>query len=207
MIDDKFFNRLKRETSASHKGLERTYPFSTLMRVDRFDKLSYQRVLLTMTAFHQALHLFEPGVHQQTLSALLNAKEALTALHKDLTILSSDRHELSPLAVTTAKDDTHALMAYAYVWAGSSMGAQILIKWLSKQNALALPTHYYDQMATQSANWQKTKRYISVCLEQETLQPDLLIKEANNWFNAIMQHAAGSYTSDQREVTIHPETL
>ncbi len=207
MINDAFFKKLKRDTSGSHKHLELTYPFSTLMRVNQFDQLSYQHVLLTMNAFHHALESFPPGFHQEGLSELLNAKETMGALRKDLAILTTENPPINPLSLSSDKDDIHALIAYAYVWAGSSMGAKILIKWLEKQNIQALPTSYYHQMAKQSANWVKVKEYISECLNKETLQPDNIIDQANKWFNAIMQHAKVSYAFEARETIVQPATL
>ncbi|MCW8090609.1 biliverdin-producing heme oxygenase [Alteromonas sp. ASW11-130] len=188
MIDVSFFQQLKSKTSNCHNHLEKTFPFSTLMQPKRFDENSYYQVLATMAAFHQCMRLFAPSKLNTKLSSLLSCESTLEAVMQDLNSLQPASTLAPSRPLKIASTDIHSLLAFAYVWAGSSMGAQILIRWLRKSES-SLPMRYYQTMAAQSANWLQVKVLISEQLRLTDIQPDLIIAHAINWFEGIIAYA------------------
>ncbi|NMH58748.1 hypothetical protein [Alteromonas ponticola] len=205
MINTSFFDQIKGKTSNSHKHLEETYPFSTLMRSDEFDEQSYHQVLNVMAAFHQSINLFATSQLKGELATLLDTTTTCNALRLDINQLQQSFTPIICPTLDVTEDDTHSLLAYAYVWAGSSMGAQILIKWLQK-NAPSLPTRYYQQMAAQSVNWPLVKALLSAQVEKPDVDSTSIIRCANTWFEAIIAHAQ-SYPAALAGDLRHVESL
>ncbi|MCW8108764.1 hypothetical protein OPS25_09685 [Alteromonas ponticola] len=177
------------------------YPFSTLMCPQRFDEQSYQHILHTMAAFHLSITSLGASETKTELKTLLEPHSISTAIYQDLSQLDThfDISQVQPLSV--GSDDIHSLLALAYVWAGSSMGAQILLKWL-RRNEASLPNAYYQKMAQQSGKWLQVKLFISQQLQNDEIQAETIIRYANKWFEAIIhetQHTCVSVPTDTRK--------
>jgi heme oxygenase len=202
------FTALKQGTHACHNALENTYPFSIYHERDSFDIAAYQDVLCVMRCFHQcvAQSLSNAAVSNSLINALLkhiDLSNVLSAIDTDLALLEEDNNgpkntnntALASLEATaqspcsTAYDDTSHCIAGLYVWLGSSMGANILIRRLSEMSTPP-PTHYYKAMAECARSWVGFKQHV------DSIMPPLLrgnsdivthiVEDANHWFNYLI---------------------
>jgi heme oxygenase len=189
MSDDAFFQHLRSKTSSAHKQLENTYPFSTLMRPEAFNVRSYAAVLRIMGAFHNAYSKMSIGSTTNSICELLMPLETTTAIETDLHIMRGSSVKICPLNNHKYDYSMNEFLAYAYVWSGSSMGAQILIKWLQRQTQVSVPTHYYQQMAKSAVSWPTVKTFISEWVRTSGVNAESIAEHAVNWFDAIISHA------------------
>ncbi|GFD89067.1 hypothetical protein KUL152_12930 [Tenacibaculum sp. KUL152] len=196
------FSALKQGTQANHTALENTYPFSLYHQTSSFNVTVYEEVLSVMYWFHSAVAgaLQESAKRNSDLLPLLthiNIDSVLDALNCDLAQLRdnsisngvslSTLSSESPILVDLPSfySDSSRTISALYVWLGSSMGANIIVRRLATISP-APPTHYYAAMSQCARAWVTFKQHV------ETLTPSLstgnpkltqhIVEDANSWF-------------------------
>ena len=196
------FSALKQGTQANHTTLENTYPFSLYHQTSSFNVTVYEEVLSVMYWFHSAVAgaLQESAKRNSDLLPLLthiNIDSVLDALNCDLAQLRdisvsngvslSTLSSESPILVDLPSfySDSSRTISALYVWLGSSMGANIIVRRLATISP-APPTHYYAAMSQCARAWVTFKQHV------ETLTPSLstgnpkltqhIVEDANSWF-------------------------
>lgn len=193
------FSALKQGTQANHTTLENTYPFSLYHQTSSFNVTVYEEVLSVMYWFHSAVAgaLQESAKRNSDLLPLLthiNIDSVLDALNCDLAQLrdisesnSVTLNSESPILVDLPSfySDSSRTISALYVWLGSSMGANIIVRRLATISP-APPTHYYAAMSQCARAWVTFKQHV------ETLTPSLstgnpqltqhIVEDANSWF-------------------------
>ncbi|MEC8232784.1 MAG: hypothetical protein VX061_15225 [Pseudomonadota bacterium] len=193
------FSALKQGTQANHTTLENTYPFSLYHQTSSFNVTVYEEVLSVMYWFHSAVAgaLKESAKRNSDLLPLLthiNIDSVLDALNCDLAQLrdisesnSVTLNSESPILVDLPSfySDSSRTISALYVWLGSSMGANIIVRRLATISP-APPTHYYAAMSQCARAWVTFKQHV------ETLTPSLstgnpqltqhIVEDANSWF-------------------------
>ena len=193
------FSALKQGTQANHTTLENTYPFSLYHQTSSFNVTVYEEVLSVMYWFHSAVAgaLQESAKRNSDLLPLLthiNIDSVLDALNCDLAQLrdisvsnSVTLSSESPILVDLPSfySDSSRAISALYVWLGSSMGANIIVRRLATISP-APPTHYYAAMSQCARAWVTFKQHV------ETLTPSLstgnpkltrhIVEDANSWF-------------------------
>lgn len=196
------FSALKQGTQANHTTLENTYPFSLYHQTSSFNVTVYEEVLSVMYWFHSAVAgaLQESTKRNSDLLPLLthiNIDSVLDALNCDLAQLRdisvsngvslSTLSSESPILVDLPSfySDSSRTISALYVWLGSSMGANIIVRRLATISP-APPTHYYAAMSQCARAWVTFKQHV------ETLTPSLstgnpqltqhIVEDANSWF-------------------------
>jgi len=115
---------------------------------------------------------------------------------------SSNNEEVATLNLNT-KDScfnfntaTSQAIAAIYVWLGSSMGANIIVRRL-EASALNIPTEYYQAMSGCAKSWVSFKQEVESLLTELGLDNERFIsdtvKDANTWFEFLI--SLGSNTS------------
>ena len=207
------FTALKQDTHANHSILENTFPFSIYHNNNSFDDAAYNAILQIMKLFHQATAeaIQHAENHSPTLSrvsSMINSKEVLSALDVDIQALNVDTH--SPAAASppfqTISEDSHPndlptpasnsstsqAIAAIYVWLGSSMGANIIVRRLNAMER-SIPTNYYQAMAGCAKAWVSFKQEVDALLPELAASSERLIEEivedANAWFEYLISLA------------------
>ena len=202
------FTALKQDTHANHAILENTFPFSMYHKDSEFNHEAYLAILNIMRVFHQTTAETVKQAALQTpslsrIASMLNSEVVLLALNNDTHALSSatlsaqqrysDTHaKLEPTTRIKNKDEpvlNAQAIAAIYVWLGSSMGANIIVRRLEAMT-LDIPTEYYQAMAGCAKAWVSFKQ------EVETLLPELgldnesfvqnAVQDANAWFEFLI---------------------
>lgn len=209
------FTALKQDTQANHGVLENTFPFSIYHDDSLFDEKAYLAILKIMSMFHQAA---AEAVQQAELRApaltpiasMINSDVIQNALNKDILALTK-----SSLTRDTHASDTYKTKAYAdihpnkpstlssnsptsqaisaiYVWLGSSMGANIIVRRLNAMER-DIPTNYYQAMAGCAKAWVSFKQEVDrlipeLGLEDEAFVADA-VTDANAWFTYLISLA------------------
>lgn len=125
---------------------------------------------------------------------------------------SSNNEEVAKLNLNT-KDScfnfntaTSQAIAAIYVWLGSSMGANIIVRRL-EASALNIPTEYYQAMSGCAKSWVSFKQEAESLLTELGLDNERFIsdtvKDANTWFEFLI--SLGSNTSTNPTL-VHRET-
>ncbi len=189
------FNTLKQQTQASHAKLERSYPFSGYQCVEDLSTRTYADILSTMSQFHQSAqtvlaHALTHNTLSKTLVAHANSETIIAALRCDLRSLttasfdpSSAQHH-SDIALPTFHSPLTSCLAALYVWLGSSMGANIILRRLT-QLTPSFPTDYYNAMAGASQHWITYKLGVEnefAHLLNDKVFIQQLVDDANSWF-------------------------
>lgn len=115
---------------------------------------------------------------------------------------SSNNEEVAMLNLNT-KDScfnfntaTSQAIAAIYVWLGSSMGANIIVRRL-EASTLNIPTEYYQAMSGCAKSWVSFKQEVESLLTELGLDNERFIsdtvKDANTWFEFLI--SLGSNTS------------
>lgn len=203
------FTALKQGTQSQHSALESTYPFSVYQVNKAPDTKSYFDVLSVMTLFHkkvtQAVNSDSVPKEVANLAMLLNGNTVLNALEQDKEILGSS-HRCNSHDVENDNDESLATLnsvnfalsfesqtsmaiAAMYVWLGSSMGANVLLRRLT--STPGLPVYYYGAMAECAKAWVQFKQQVDTLMPQlETQQENVeasIVKDAQRWFDYLIQ--------------------
>ncbi|WDT87719.1 biliverdin-producing heme oxygenase [Alteromonas sp. 009811495] len=199
------FSALKQGTQANHTILENTHPFSLYHQTSSFDVTVYEEVLSVMYWFHSAVAgaLQESAKRNSDLLPLLthiNIDSVLDALNSDLAQLraNSVSNDVTLSTLSTSKDESPSLVdlpsfysdssrtiSALYVWLGSSMGANIIVRRLATISP-APPTHYYAAMSQCGRAWVTFKQHVETLIPSlSTGTPQLarhIVEDANSWF-------------------------
>ena len=102
--------------------------------------------------------------------------------------IKQDTHAKKPLDFNF-KSPTSQAIAAAYVWLGSSMGANIIARRLAAKQK-EIPTNYYQAMASCAKRWVSFKQDIdallpTLVLENSEVITDI-IDDANAWFEYLI---------------------
>ena len=102
--------------------------------------------------------------------------------------IKQDTHAKKPLDCNF-KSPTSQAIAAAYVWLGSSMGANIIARRLAAKQK-EIPTNYYQAMASCAKRWVSFKQDIdallpTLVLENSEVITDI-IDDANAWFEYLI---------------------
>lgn len=218
------FTELKTKTAERHRKLENSAPFSSFHQANAINVNQYSGVLQTMRQFHQdvadylASHSNTPcalAVDLDNILPFLGATEVLTSLKTDQQALAQyvppDENKPEESAITQAQFNhgISSVIAAMYVWLGSSMGANMLVRRLQKQNETVnpeLPVHYYSEMATKAKHWVAFKTHIDKHLAPlcqtlgvtEAQFSSWVVGDANQWFEYLI--ALGNQVSLQPEL-------
>ncbi|TKB04186.1 biliverdin-producing heme oxygenase [Alteromonas portus] len=207
------FTALKQDTHANHSILENTFPFSIYHNNNSFDDAAYNAILQIMKLFHQATaeavqHAADHAPLLSRVSAMINSKAVLNALNTDIQALNDDTH--APAAacspIQAISEDTHPssvtipscsspssqAIAAIYVWLGSSMGANIIVRRLNAMER-SIPTNYYQAMAGCAKAWVSFKQEVDALLpelaESSESLIEAIVEDANAWFEYLISLA------------------
>jgi len=202
------FTALKQDTHANHAILENTFPFSMYHKDSEFNHEAYLAILNVMRVFHQTTAETVKQAALQTpslnrIASMLNSEVVLLALNNDTHALSSatlsaqqrynDTHaKLEPTTRIKDKDEpvlNAQAIAAIYVWLGSSMGANIIVRRLEAMT-LDIPTEYYQAMAGCAKAWVSFKQEVETLLPELGLDNESFVKnavqDANAWFEFLI---------------------
>lgn len=202
------FTALKQDTHANHAILENTFPFSMYHKDSEFNHEAYLAILNIMRVFHQTTAATVKQAALQTpslsrIASMLNSEVVLLALNNDTHALSSatlsaqqrynDTHaKLEPTTRIKNKDEpvlNAQAIAAIYVWLGSSMGANIIVRRLEAMT-LDIPTEYYQAMAGCAKAWVSFKQDVETLLPELGLDNESFVKnavqDANAWFEFLI---------------------
>ena len=215
------FTALKQDTHANHDILENTFPFSIYHKNNLFDEKAYLAILKIMSKFHQtAANAVQQAELQvpalASVASMINSGVIEDALNQDIVALTrdsltKDTHALnaSNTAVSLnneAYEDTHPnslstqlsnsptsqAISAIYVWLGSSMGANIIVRRLDAMKP-NIPTNYYQAMAGCAKAWVSFKQEVERLLPELDLENEGFIADAvtdaNSWFNYLISQA------------------
>ena len=200
------FTALKQDTHANHAILENTFPFSMYHKDSEFNHEAYLAILNIMRVFHQTTAETVKQAALQTpslsrIASMLNSEVVLLALNNDThaklepttRIKNKDEPVLNAQAIaqlTPCSNSTtsHAIAAI-YVWLGSSMGANIIVRRLEAMT-LDIPTEYYQAMAGCAKAWVSFKQEVETLLPELGLDNENFVKnavqDANAWFEFLI---------------------
>ena len=207
------FSDLKEKTHNKHVELEHSAPFAlfhnmmgnSASETQHEHRENYHKVLCVMREFHQhCMWVINDAVKKYPalvpLSQQFEAQAVLIALDNDLTVLNSNSAKcitkLQNVDVPSFETALSATISAMYVWLGSSMGANIISRRLSKTD-YGFPTHYYQSMAIQAKAWPEFKQEVAhllpIIIETskaethigETLS-DAIVNDANLWFEHLI---------------------
>lgn len=151
---NKLFLTLRESSSEPHKQLEATYPFCYQMRSEAFSPLHYGRALSVLRAFHIYAAPLVARLPDE-IRHLIIVDDVIDALNRDLQILGVQKEQPEFKSALSSQSPT-SLLAFSYVWMGSSMGGSIISRWLQSRHP-GLPQQYYRAMAETGANWETFK--------------------------------------------------
>lgn len=209
------FTALKQDTHANHDILENTFPFSIYHKDSLFDEKAYLAILKIMSMFHQAAanavqraELKVPSL--ATVASMINSDAIQDALNQDILALAKDSinkdiHAPDIYTGQTYKDTHHNKLSMPdsssptsqaisaiYVWLGSSMGANIIVRRLNAMER-DIPTNYYQAMAGCAKAWVSFKQEVEKLLPELDLESDSFVadavKDANAWFEYLISLA------------------
>tara|TARA_Y100001947_G_scaffold38922_1_gene32124 strand:- start:1958 stop:2626 length:669 start_codon:yes stop_codon:yes gene_type:complete len=200
------FTALKQDTHANHAILENTFPFSMYHKDSEFNHEAYLAILNIMRVFHQTTAETVKQAALQTpslsrIASMLNSEVVLLALNNDphakleptTRIKNKDEPVLNAQAIaqlTPCSNSTtsHAIAAI-YVWLGSSMGANIIVRRLEAMTS-DIPTEYYQAMAGCAKAWVSFKQEVETLLPELGLDNENFVKnavqDANAWFEFLI---------------------
>jgi heme oxygenase len=191
------FTALKQGTHSQHVTLENTYPFSLYQTNSAPDKAVFLDILSVMLHFHKKVDVAIKAsiAHSDivSLAQLLNQTKVVNALETDIKQLeaelregSSNResHSAYNQAFTNVENTPSVALSAMYVWLGSSMGANVLLRRL--KSTTELPVNYYSAMAECARAWVEFKQQVDILLPSFTAQENNIhsnmVENANRWF-------------------------
>ena len=212
----KLFTALKQDTHANHDILENTFPFSIYHKDSLFDEEAYLAILKIRSMFHQtaatAVQRAERNAPAlETVASMINSEAIQDALNLDILTLTKDTHAFNashtPGSLNgQAYEDTHPstlstpnsnfpisqAISAIYVWLGSSMGANIIVRRLNAMER-DIPTNYYQAMAGCAKAWVSFKQEVERLLPELELDNESFIADAvidsNAWFKYLISQA------------------
>lgn len=157
--------------------------------------INREEVLLALSNDTRALS-------SSTLPTSAFSKDPLPNAYNPLSPVGSCNEEVATLNHNT-KDSffdfntaTSQAIAAIYVWLGSSMGANIIVRRL-EASALNIPTEYYQAMSGCAKSWVSFKQEVESLLTELGLDDERFIsdtvKDANTWFEFLI--SLGNNTS------------
>ncbi len=171
-----------------------------------FNHEAYLAILNIMRVFHQTTAETVKQAALQTpslsrIASMLNSEVVLLALNNDphakleptTRIKNKDEPVLNAQAIaqlTPCSNSTtsHAIAAI-YVWLGSSMGANIIVRRLEAMTS-DIPTEYYQAMAGCAKAWVSFKQEVETLLPELGLDNENFVKnavqDANAWFEFLI---------------------
>lgn len=200
------FTALKQDTHANHAILENTFPFSMYHKDSEFNHEAYLAILNIMRVFHQTTAATVKQAALQTpslsrIASMLNSEIVLLALNNDThaklepttRIKNKDEPVLNAQAIAQlipcSNSTTSQAIAAIYVWLGSSMGANIIVRRLEAMT-LDIPTEYYQAMAGCAKAWVSFKQEVETLLPELGLDNESFVKnavqDANAWFEFLI---------------------
>lgn len=200
------FTALKQDTHANHAILENTFPFSMYHKDSEFNHEAYLAILNIMRVFHQTTAETVKQAALQTpslsrIASMLNSEIVLLALNNDThaklepttRIKNKDEPVLNAQAIAQlipcSNSTTSQAIAAIYVWLGSSMGANIIVRRLEAMT-LDIPTEYYQAMAGCAKAWVSFKQEVETLLPELGLDNESFVKnavqDANAWFEFLI---------------------
>ncbi|MEC8964225.1 MAG: biliverdin-producing heme oxygenase [Pseudomonadota bacterium] len=200
------FTALKQDTHANHAILENTFPFSMYHKDSEFNHETYLAILNIMRVFHQTTAETVKQAALQTpslsrIASMLNSEIVLLALNNDThaklepttRIKNKDEPVLNAQAIAQlipcSNSTTSQAIAAIYVWLGSSMGANIIVRRLEAMT-LDIPTEYYQAMAGCAKAWVSFKQEVETLLPELGLDNESFVKnavqDANAWFEFLI---------------------
>ena len=200
------FTALKQDTHANHAILENTFPFSMYHKDSEFSHEAYLAILNIMRVFHQTTAATVKQAALQTpslsrIASMLNSEIVLLALNNDThaklepttRIKNKDEPVLNAQAIAQltpcSNSTTSQAIAAIYVWLGSSMGANIILRRLEAMT-LDIPTEYYQAMAGCAKAWVSFKQEVEILLPELGLDNESFVKnavqDANAWFEFLI---------------------
>ena len=201
------FLALKQDTHDKHTQLENTAPFSLFHSLSNFNINTYASVLSVMTIFHRitAQHVSATVSETPTLTPIfdmLNTKKVANSLKRDTHDISkaancdgknpsaNQSDTLQHASKLTFTNTKSGAIAASYVWLGSSMGANIILRRLAKHDE-NIPTSYYATMADCAKAWVSFKKEVEDKLPQLGLNSqvgiDTIVDDANAWFSLLIE--------------------
>jgi len=188
------FVALKADTHHKHSELESTSPFVMFNDMTHVDTAAYANVISVMAQFHTACFDYLSTAVQSTSSlanllTLINEPSINRALNNDLAALSVSTLASEDIkSVTLPEFDSQqcAFIAGIYVWLGSSMGANIIVRRISQQR-VALPVDYYTSMSQCARNWTVFKQQASSLLTHDHSAITRIVDDANRWFDYLIR--------------------
>lgn len=191
------FTALKQGTHSQHVALENTYPFSLYQTNSAPNKAVYLDILSVMLHFHKQVGLVieASSAHSDivSLAQLLNQTNVVAALEADIKHLQDELHagsgdrELQSVYIqefASAETTPSVALSAMYVWLGSSMGANILLRRL--KSTTNLPVNYYSAMAECARTWVEFKQQVDTHLPSFGAKEDNIyanmVENANRWF-------------------------
>lgn len=191
---NKLFSYLKEDTADAHHALENTYPFSQQMNKKTFTAESYLASLRTLLAFHKYASPFVRAL-PHSLADLNKVSAVIPALNADINELTS-----APLPTLTfvgpkMQISPESQLACAYVWIGSSMGARIIARWMTKEN-LQLPINYYAAMTSVGTGWAEFREQAVEYAQGHEVDIHQVSQFANQLFSGLMDTAKTNWPSE-----------
>jgi heme oxygenase len=188
------FASLKADTHHKHNELESTSPFVMFNDMAHVDTTLYANVIAVMQQFHTRSFDYLSGAANTNpllsdLIALLDATNIVNALKDDVGSLNKANISSLPakgIPLPTFDSEFSATIAGIYVWLGSSMGANIIVRRLTQQH-VALPITYYTSMSQCARNWTIFKQKTALLLSNEHDVVSSIVDDANRWFDYLIQ--------------------
>lgn len=156
------FSYLKENTYQGHRALERSYPFNTYFKTDIFNAVHYANGLRTLGAFHQYCLPFCTSL-SPSLRGEFDPQLPIQLINQDLATLLPANHEPIQFDMPAQKVTFAHALACSYVIMGSSMGGNVISRWLQSHHP-NMPMNYYSAMASLGEQWPQWQQTINTYL-------------------------------------------
>ncbi|QPG04536.1 hypothetical protein IT774_09800 [Salinimonas marina] len=144
---------------------------------------------MILASFHQYVaQKMQQNPHNENLNDLLQPSIIVEAISTDLALLGIKSPALR-FDAGLASDNMADMVAAAYVWMGSSMGAKVLHHWLQQHDYQHLPTHYYAHMRTLGRQWRTFMQQADLLAQQHHISQQRCVNSANALFNELIAGA------------------
>lgn len=183
-----FLSRLKADTSALHRKLERA-PVSANLMNPSVTKQQYMQYLAAMRQViawteSQVFPIIEPIIND------IESRRKLHTIDRDLDNLQWFAHDLhSDFNPSVSSMSPSVLLGFMYVVEGSSLGGMVILKHLQPQDFITpdttnFLTTYGEQIGTY---WKKFSMTMSAYTVKNRIESDV-IQGARDAFNAIDEY-------------------
>ncbi|MEG3766426.1 hypothetical protein [Alteromonas sp. 14N.309.X.WAT.G.H12] len=164
------FSYLKENTYQGHRALERSYPFNTYFKADNFNAVHYAKGLQTLGAFHRYCLPFCASL-SPSLRGEFDPQLPIQLINQDLAALLPANQAPIPFAMPAQKVTFARALACTYVILGSSMGGNVIRRWL-KSHHPNMPMDYYSAMASLGETWPQWQQTINTYLTTNPVSYD-----------------------------------